>query len=318
MTGHSHSHTLPVGSKLKIAIRLSSIILVAELIGGIMANSLALLSDAGHVFADVVALSLSWYAVRQAQRPASHRMTFGYHRVGVLIAVVNALSIFAIAILIFYEASQRLASPPEVNSLLMMVVAAIGLAVNLFVASWLRREQKTNLNIRSAFWHALGDALASVGVIVGGLIIMLTGWLAADIVISIFIGLIILLAAWRIFREGLHVLFEATPKQVDIRKMVAALKKVPGVKDVHDLHVWSISPEIHAMSCHVLIADRPTSEAVKIRQQIEAILLKHYSINHTTLQMECQQCRDDDFFCRLTLGPKDKDKKPPRQEGEGR
>jgi cobalt-zinc-cadmium efflux system protein len=318
LVGHSHSHTLPVGSKLKIGILLSSIILVAELIGGIMANSLALLSDAGHVFADVIALSLSWYAVRQAQRPASHRMTFGYHRVGVLIAVVNALSIFAIAALIFYEAYQRLASPPEVNSLLMIVVATLGLAVNLFVASWLRREQKTNLNIRSAFWHALGDALASIGVIAGGLIIMLTGWLAADIAISIFIGLIILLAAWQILREGFHVLLEATPRQIDIHKMVTALKKVPGVKDVHDLHVWSISPEIHAMSCHVLIADSPTSETEKIRQQIEGILLKQYSINHTTLQMECQQCQNDDFFCRLTLGPEDKDKKPPQQENEGR
>ena len=305
MAGHSHSQALPVGSKLNIGILLSAFILAAELVGGFLANSLALLSDAGHVFADVIALSLSWYAVRQAQRPASHRMTFGYHRVGVLIAVVNALSIFAIAILIFFEAYQRFSEPPEVNSGLMLAVATLGLAVNLFVAGWLRREQKSNLNIRSAFWHALGDALASVGVIVGGIVIMLTGFLVADVIVSVVIGLIILLAAWQIFREGLHVLLEATPKQIDIGKLVASLKQVPGVKGVHDVHVWSISPEIHAMSCHVLIDDCPTSEASRIRQQIEDLLLKQYGVNHTTLQMECQQCRAGDFFCQLTLGPEE-------------
>ena len=298
-----HSHPLPVGSKLKIGILLSATILAAELVGGFAANSLALLSDAGHVFVDVIALSLSWYAVRQAQRPASHRMTFGYHRVGVLIAVVNALSIFAIAVLIFFEAYRRFSAPPDVNSGLMLVVATIGLAANLFVAGWLRREQKSNLNVRSAFWHALGDALASGGVIAGGIIIMLTGFLVVDVIVSVVIGLIILLAAWQIFREGLHVLLEATPKDIDIGKLEASLKAVAGVKGVHDVHVWSISPEIHAMSCHVLIDDCPTSEASRIRQQIEEVLSKQFGVNHTTLQMECSQCQADDFFCRLTVGP---------------
>jgi len=295
---------------------LTGFILVAEVAGGLVSNSLALLSDAGHVFADIIALSLSYYGVKQAQRPASHRMTFGYHRVGVLIAVVNAISILAIALVIFYAAYNRLQQPPEVNSLLMLSVAIVGLSVNLFVAFWLRKEQRANLNVRSAFWHALGDALASIGVIIGGIIILVTGWFLADAIISIFIGLIIVLAAWGIFREGLQVLLEATPRQVDVRKMVNALKRVSGVRDVHDVHVWSISSEIHAMSCHVLIDDRPTSEAASIRQQIEDILKRHYDIEHTTLQMECELCRAGDFFCRLTVGPEAETEKPPEGQKE--
>lgn len=291
---------------------LTSFILVVEVAGGLLSNSLALLADAGHVFADVIALSLSWYGVKQATRPPSRRMTFGYHRVGVLIAVVNAISIFAIALVIFYWAYRRLQQPPEINSLLMLSVAIVGLSVNLFVAFWLRKEQKANLNVRSAFWHALGDALASIGVIIGGFIILLTGWLVTDVIVSLFIALIIVLAAWGIFREGLRVLLEATPRHLDVKKMVSALTRLPGVKDVHDIHVWSISPEIHAMSCHVLIDDRPTSEAANIRERIEAVLQHQYNIEHTTLQMECQLCREDDVFCQLTLKTEeDRAKKPP-------
>ena len=313
MADHTHHQALTVSNKLKYGIMLTAFILVAEVIGGLLSNSLALLSDAGHVFADLIALSLSWYGVRQAERPASHRMTFGYHRVGVLIAVVNAVSIFAIAMVIFYEAYHRLAQPQEVNSLLMIPIAIVGLSVNLFVISLLRKEQHANLNVRSAFWHAMGDALASIGVIIGGVIILFTDWFVVDTVISILIGLIIILAAWNIFKEGLHVLLEAAPRGVDIKKMTAALKKVPGVRDVHDIHVWSISAEIHAMSCHVLIDDRPTSEAAQVRQQIEAILKQQYDIEHATLQMECELCSTDDVFCKLTVKTEgEKDKKPPQ------
>jgi cobalt-zinc-cadmium efflux system protein len=273
--------------------------MAAEVAGGLLANSLALLADAGHVFADIIALSLSWYGIRQAERPASHSMTFGYHRVGVLVAIVNTLSIFGIAVFIFYEAAQRLQQTPEVNSPLMLAVAAVGLGINLFVASWLRREQKTNINIRSAFWHALGDALASVGVIVGAIIIMLTGLVAADPIISIVIGLIIILAAWRIFRDGLRVLLEASPKQIDVRRLVKDIGQIPGVRGVHDIHVWSITPELHAMSCHILIDDLSTSKAARIREQTEE-LLGRYNIEHTTLQMEYEQCRADDILCKMT------------------
>lgn len=302
-----------MASKLKFGIVLTSFILVIEVVGGLLSNSLALLSDAGHVFADVIALSLSWYGVKQTERPASGRMTFGYHRVGVIIAVVNAIAIFAIALVVFYAAYRRLQQPPEVNSLLMLSVAIVGISVNLFVAFWLRREQHGNLNVRSAYWHVLGDALASVGVIIGGVIMLLSGWFWVDPIISVFIGLIITLAAWRILKEGLSVLLEATPKQVNITEMVNALSRMPGVKDVHDIHVWSISPELHAMSCHVLIDDLPTSQAAGIRQKIEAVLRRQFHIEHTALQMECQQCSSNDIFCTLTFGPEaEETKKPPQ------
>ncbi len=309
MTGHTHHHSLPIGSKLKYGIILSSFILVLEVAGGIMSNSLALLSDAGHVFADIIALSLSWYGVRQAQRSPTRRMTFGFHRVGVVIAIVNAVSIFTIAAVIFYEAYHRWQQPPEVNSLIMVIVATAGLSVNIFVASWLRREQRSNLNIRSAFWHALGDALASIGVIAGGIIIMLTGWSLVDPIISILIGCIIFLAAWRILKEGLSVLLEATPHHIDIAKMVNTLNQKEGVKGVHDVHVWSISPEIHAMSCHVFIDDLPTSQAADIRKEIEDSLRQQFDIEHTVLQMECQECSASDLLCKLTFSPEEEEHK---------
>lgn len=301
MADHVHSRALPVAGKLKFGIMLTALILVAEVAGGLLSNSLALLSDAGHVFADIIALSLSWYGVRQAERPASSRMTFGYHRVGVIIAVVNAVSIFAIAAVIFWQAYRRLQQPPEVNSLLMLVVAIIGLSVNLFVVFWLRQEQRTSLNVRSAFWHALGDALASIGVIIGGVIMLLTGWFLVDPIISALIGFIIVLAAWRILKEGLSVLLEATPQQVDITEMVSTLNQISGVKDVHDVHVWSISPEMHAMSCHVLIDDIPISQAASIRQQIEDVLRQKFDIKHSALQMECQNCGCEGIFCKLSF-----------------
>jgi len=308
--GRSH-HGAPVASKLKRGIILTGFILVAELIGGLVSNSLALLSDAGHVFTDFIALSLSYYGVRQAQRPASYKMTFGYHRIGVIIAIVNAISIFAIAAFIFYEAFRRFQEPPEVNGSLMLSVAVLGLIANLLVVYWLRSEQKTNLNVKSAFWHALGDTLASIGVIAGGIIIVVTGLYTVDVVISVFIGLVIIAAAWSIFKEGFHVLLEATPKGINPEELVGEMKKVPGVKDVHDIHIWSISPEIHAMSCHILIEDRMISETAHIRNEVEKIL-KEYNIGHSTIQLECQECEEGDLYCKLaykTLKEQHKKKK---------
>ena len=284
-----------------------------ELIGGFLSNSLALLSDAGHVLADIVALSLSWYGVRQAERPPTGRMTFGYHRVGVIIALVNAISIFAIAMVIFYEAYRRWQQPPEINSPLMLAAATVGLSVNIFVVFWLRQEQQKNLNVRSAFWHAAGDALASIGVIIGGIIILFTGWFLVDPIISVLIGFIIILAAWRILKEGLRVLLEATPQQVDVTNMINALTRIHGVKGIHDVHVWSISPEIHAMSCHVLIDDLLTSQAADIRQKIEGVLQQRFHIEHTALQMECQECKANDIFCKLTFGPEAEETEEPRR-----
>lgn len=305
---HHHENAPAVGNKLKYSIILSLAILVAEVVGGLLSNSLALLSDAGHVLADIFALGLSWYGVRQAIRPSNSRMTFGYHRIGVIVAIVNAATIFIIAAVILYEAYNRFRQPPEVRSQLMMIIAFVGLSANILVTFWLRKERKSNINIRSAFWHALGDALASIGVIIGGAVILFTGQFWVDPLVSVLISIIILYAAWSIFREGMRVILEATPSDVDIVAMVNALKQIPGVKDVHDVHVWSISPELRAMNCHVLIEDISISQAADIRSQIEVVVREGYHIEHTTLQMECQKCGSTDLFCNLNECHPDKGK----------
>lgn len=296
---HEHGDAASAGNKLKYSIILSLTILVAEVIGGLVSNSLALLSDAGHVFADVIALGLSWYGVQQSLRPSNSRMTFGYHRIGVIVAIVNAATIFIIAAVILYEAYNRFQEPPDVNSRLMMIIALVGLAANVLVTFWLRREQQTNINIRSVFWHALGDALASLGVIIGGGIILLTGKFWVDPLVSVLISIIILYAAWSIFREGVRVILEATPSDVNVLEMINNLKQIPGVLDVHDVHVWSITPELRAMNGHVLIEDIPTSKAEDIREQIEKVVREQYRVGHTTLQMECQKCSSSGAFCDL-------------------
>ncbi len=301
MNHHGHAHAA-AGSRLTLGIILSSVIFIAEVTGGLISNSLALLSDAGHVFADIVALSLSAYALRQAQRPASHKMTFGYHRIGVMVAIVNAVAIFGIAAFIFFEAVQRLQSPPEVNSPVMLAVASLGLIANLVVAFWLREAQKDSLNVRSAFWHVLGDALASVGVIIGALIIMATGLAAADAVVSIIIGLIIAASAWGILSEGVAVLLESTPAHIRLSELADAIRAVTGVKEVHDLHVWSLTPNLHALSSHIVIEDRLTSETAQVRGQVEKLLAGRYGITHTTLQMECQSCAPGGLLCTLEQG----------------
>jgi cobalt-zinc-cadmium efflux system protein len=306
---HHHDDTFSAGNKLKYSIILSIAIFVAEVIGGLLSNSLALLSDAGHVFADIIALGLSWYGVRQAARPSNSRMTYGYHRIGVVVAIVNALTIFVIAAVILFEAYHRFQQPPEVNSLLMMIIALVGLSANLVVTWWLRREQRSNINIRSAFWHAAGDALASVGVIVGGAVILLTGQFWVDPLVSVLISLIILFGAWSIFREGFRVILEATPRDVDVLTMISTLKQIPGVKDVHDIHVWSISPEIRAMNGHILIEDISTSEAVEIRSNVEKVIRDQFHIEHTTLQVECQKCETTGAFCNLADCHHDEEKK---------
>ncbi len=303
MSEHSHG-TSGAATKLKYGLIITGVIFALEIAGGILSNSLALLSDAGHVFADGIALALSWYGVRQAARPSSSRMTFGYHRVGVIIAIVNAVSILAIAGIILFEAYQRFYQQPEINSVMMLVVAVIGLAANIFVASWLHKEQGESLNVKSAFWHAVGDALASVGVIAGAIIIMLTKLYWVDAAVSVLISLIIIFAAWGIFREGMRILLEAVPRDISIKEVQKAMKSIPAVKDIHDLHIWSISSNLHSMSCHVLVDDCSVSQAESVRQQIEDMLREKFGISHTTMQTECTQCNNGDLFCRMTMADK--------------
>jgi cobalt-zinc-cadmium efflux system protein len=302
-----HHVTLDTATKLKYGIIITVVILALEVAGGILSNSLALLSDAGHVFADGIALTLSWYGVRQAARPSSGRMTFGYHRVGVIIAIVNAVSILVIAGIILYEAYQRFYQQPEINSVLMLIIAVIGLAANIFVASWLHKDQAESINVKSAFWHAVGDALASVGVIAGAIIIMFTKLYWVDAAVSVLISLIIIFAAWGIFKEGMRILLEAVPGDISIKEVKKAMESIPAVKDVHDLHVWSISSNLHSMSCHVLVDDCSVSQAESMRQQIEDMLREKFGIGHTTVQTECTPCNSGDLFCKMTVVDKNHD-----------
>lgn len=286
---------LPAGHKLRISMILTTAILAGELAGGLMANSLALLSDAGHVFTDLVALSLSWFAIKQEEKPAGGRMTFGYHRVGVAVAFFNAALIVFMASAILFEAYRRFQSPQAVKGGLMMGVAIVGLAANLFVASWLRSDASGSINIRSVFWHAWGDALASVGVIVGGIIILFTSRYWVDPAVSVLVAGIIGIAAWRIIREAGGIFLEAAPTHLNLAAMAQAMLQVKGVYNVHDIHAWTVSPQMHALSCHVLIDDVPLSQAEDIRHRLEDLLASRFDIEHSTIQVECVACEDHDL-----------------------
>jgi len=301
---HQHGGMrLRAGEKLRISFLLTSVILVGEVVGGLLANSLALLSDAGHVFTDLVALSLSWYAIKQEEKTAGGRMTFGYHRVGVAVAFINASLIVLMAGAIVYEAYRRLLSPEKVQGGLMLGVALVGLAANLFVAYWLRKEASSSINIRSVFWHAWGDALASVGVIIGGIIILATGRYAVDAVVSLMVAVIIAVAAWRIFREATEIFLEAAPTHMDLPDMAAGILGVEGVRNVHDLHAWTVSPRMHALSCHILVGDVLLSQAETIRHNVEDLLAERFDIEHSTIQVECEECADHpaEVYCTTPL-----------------
>jgi cobalt-zinc-cadmium efflux system protein len=289
------------GQRLRWAVLLTSLILAAEVVGGVFANSLALLSDAGHLFTDLVALGLSLVAVRQVQRPSNRRMTFGYHRVGILVALFNALTLIGITVAIFFGAALRFRDPPEVAGGLTLAVAVVGLVVNGIVMGLLWRRQKANLTVHSAFLHVIGDALGSLAVIVGGAVILVTSWFWFDPAISVFIGLIIAFGAWRILREGLSVLVEAAPAGLNVAELATALAGVPGVSDVHDLHVWSIAPGIRALSCHVRMDDRPISEGDRILERVNELLAARFAIAHSTIQMETTDCEPNSFGCCLPV-----------------
>lgn len=282
--------SLEATRRLRFAFLLTSAIFVLELAGGFLANSLALLSDAGHVFTDVLALGLAWFASAQALRPATARRTYGYHRTGILAALANAAMLIAVSLFITWEAVQRLQSPPEVNSPLMLSVAIVGLGANLYVALSLHREQAENLSIRSALLHVIGDILASAAVIVAAVVIFFTGWFFVDPLLSVLIALIIVGGAWSIVLETVNILMEGTPTGINTDRLLQDIREIPGVLDAHDLHVWSLAVGIHAMSGHVVIEDRALSESTMILEMLSELLSKKYGITHSTLQFEHRKC----------------------------
>lgn len=285
--------------RLEIALVVTALFVLGEAAAGIYSNSLALLSDAAHNFTDVLALGLSLYALRLSQRPANPAKTFGYHRAGILVALVNAGTLIGIGALIFYEAIRRLAAPPEVREEIIVIVALVAFAMNTLIALALRHPGRRDLNVRSAFVHMAGDALSTLGVIAAGIAISLTGLRVLDPLASILIGAIIVWSSWGILHETVDILLEGTPRGVDMDAMVHDLMQIEGVRGLHDLHAWSINSNLRTLSAHVLTGDVSISAGAAIQREINQVLLQRYDIAHTALQLECEGCNPDALYCEL-------------------
>ena len=282
--------TATSGSPLKVALAIVLVVMVAEGIGGIMSNSLALLGDAGHMLVDALALGLALFAVTIAKRPATSTRTYGYHRVEIMAALANGSILILVSIYIFYEAYQRFLEPPLVQTPLMLIVATIGLIANLIGIVILRRVGQKTLNIKAAFWHIIGDTISSVGVIIAGVIISITGWRIADPVIAVLIGCIIFWGAMRLVRESADILLETVPKHIRVGDVIGTIKKISGAEDVHDIHIWTITSGIYALSAHLLIEDQRVSQSGEIVEAVNRDLARYFNITHTTLQLECEKC----------------------------
>jgi len=301
MQAHENTNT---GTRFLISIGVTFGILIAEVIGGYWTGSLALLSDAAHVFMDVFALVLSYLALRLSSLPADDRHTYGFHRLEVLAALINGVTLGVIAIEIFTEAWTRWQNPQPIKSVEMLVIAVIGLIANLIVALILgghvhthnhdhaegeAAHEREDVNVRSAFLHVVGDALASVGVILAAGVIWLTGWQWVDPLMSMLIGLIIVVSSWRVLKSALHILVEGVPEGLSSKDIGQSMASVPGVQDVHDLHIWSICSGHIALSAHVTIADQQLTASDGIMLALKEHLAK-FGIEHTTIQFECADC----------------------------
>src|SRR5471030_889562 len=289
MSGHQHPHAPMSARALRYSLLATFVYVLVTLIAGLRSHSLALLSEAGHNLTDLLALLLSWVAVFIQTRPPSATKTFGYHRAGVLAAFVNALTLVVIAFYIFYEALMRMRNPVAVHPEIMIWVAVIGVVMNGVIA-WVLFRAAHDVNIRSAFIHQLGDTLSTAAVIIGGWVILWTGKTWVDPALSLGIGCLILWSSSGIIRETLNILLEGAPQGLSSERIAASLTAVAGVRDVHDVHVWSIGSDTHALSCHVQIDDITLSESEIILRQVKDILTAEYHIMHTTIQFENGNC----------------------------
>lgn len=295
---HAHGGAV-TGRYLGVSIVLTFLFVAGEALAGYWSNSLALLSDAGHNLADALALILSWYAVRAGRRPADARRTFGYHRVGILAALVNAVSLVLIALFIFWEAVLRLLSPQPVQGGLMIGVALAAVLLNGLISLWLHAEAKHDLNVRSAYLHMLGDALSAVGVVIAGIIVAITGQNIADPLVSLLIGALILWSSWGILTEAVSVLMEAVPKGLDLSKVVQSIRQVPGVLDVHDLHVWTVTSNTAACCLHIRVGEQSALEGQRIQQAVAEMLEHDFRIAHSTIQVEVECCGVSSLHCDM-------------------
>jgi len=285
------------------AVALTLAFVLVEAVSGWFADSLALLSDAGHNMADAAALGFSWYALRAARKPSHHGMTFGYHRVGVFAALANAISLVAIALVIGWEAIARIREPGIANGSVMIGVAAAGIVVNLLIGRWLHKDSKDDLNIRSAYLHMLGDAVSAFGVVIAGILVATMRAPLADPVVSMLIAGLILYSSYGVLRESATVLLEGTPSGMDMPAVIAAIKNVTGVLDVHDLHVWMVGPGVVACSCHILVAEQSIREGQQVLRAVVHDIEHRFRITHTTVQVEVEGCEADDMYCTGQRSP---------------
>ncbi len=296
-SGHNHSHAhVPTGPGgnvsmiFRVSLILTGLFVVGEFATGLWANSLALISDAGHNLTDAMALAFSWWALVMARRSPDNRKTYGYHRAGILAASLNAATLILIAFYIFYEGVQRIIHPEPVAGGVVALVATVALLLNSGIALALFKSSKEDLNVRSAFIHILGDALSSVGVIIAGVATLFTGWLIFDPLVSILIGGFILWSSWSIIKEATNVLLEGIPTGLDMVSLMRDLMAIENVKSVHDLHVWTLGSNYLVLSCHILTNETSLHEANATAQQIKTMLIETYQIHHATIELECENC----------------------------
>ena len=284
-----HSET----RRLKWALGISAVYFFAELTAGFLTNSLALLSDAGHMVTDVAALGLSLFAFRMARRPATLSSTYGFHRVEILAALFNGLMLWLIVGIILTAAYARLLDPPHVDSRGMLVVAILGLVINIASGAILYGAHHRNLNLRGSFLHVVSDAIGSVGAIAAGSIMLATGWYLADPLISIFIGALILYSSWSLVKDSLSVLMQAVPKGIDLEEVRQTIEAVAGVSKVHDLHIWAVTSDIFTLSAHAVVDNGGDFHAVL--NGIEDTLRERFNIEHVTIQLETESREENEF-----------------------
>lgn len=303
--GHDHDHTHGANKKvLLISFVIIASYMIVEVIGGFVTNSLALLSDAGHMLSDAVSLGIALLAFTYGAKGASQSKTFGYKRFEILAAVLNGVTLVLIALYIFYEAVQRFANPPEVATMGMLIVSSIGLAVNILVAWIMMRggDVEDNLNMRGAYMHVISDMLGSVGAITAALLMMFFGWGWADPLASVIVALLVLRSGYIVTKSSLHVLMEGTPQNVDINEVIQTIQQTPGVKSMHDLHVWSITSGLNALSCHIVVDKKMTiAESEPLLRKIEHDL-EYQNVQHVTIQLETSAHNHaDSIFCTVKV-----------------
>lgn len=285
--------------RLHISLALNAIIILAEVVGALLVNSIGLMGDAGHNLIDQGSLFLALYAHVLAARPATQDRTFGYHRAGIISAFVSSLVLLFTAAAIGFWAMKRLAAPVAVAGGWVIVIALVSFAANLGIALLLQQGSRDDLNIRSAFWHMLADAWVSLGVAASGAAILLTGWSALDPLVSLVIAGVIVKGTWPLFRESLEVLLESTPPGIKTVHVVEAIQRVPGVKNVHDLHIWAVEPRLVMLSCHVMVEGDDSQLTDALLRTIRSRVAAEFGIKHLTIQMETQCCHPETVHCDL-------------------